>query len=94
MIRLTEELAIKIEVASQESFEQYGDRWSALSHQQVLDQVSRNLGLLNEFDGFAIEHILESVASSDFMTLCVQLSVCQKILNKGEIPSGGPCKVI
>ena len=94
MIQLNEKTSFLLEEAARKSFEEYGACWKALSHQQVLNQIARNLDLLSHFDGLPIERILESEASEDFMVLCVQLSVCQRILNDGKIPTGGPRKFI
>jgi hypothetical protein len=94
VIRLDEKTSLSIEEAALKSFEEYGDRWKALSRRQILDQIERNLNLLSHFNGLPIERILESEAKTDFAVLCVQLSVCQRILNEGKIPSGGPHRFI
>lgn len=94
MIRLTEELALKIEIASRKSLENLGKSWRALTHQQLLEQRAETLGLLENFNGLEIEQILKSELVKDFLRFCVQLSVCQTLLNNEEIPSGGPRKVI
>ena len=94
MILLNEETAIQIEKAALESLEQYGDRWRALTHQQILDQKATNLELLENFNGLEIRQILESDVAEDFMRFCVQLSICQMILTDGKIPPDEPLKLL
>lgn len=94
MIRLDEETSIKIERAAVESLEKYRESWKALTHQQILDLKEKNLELIENFNGLEIERILESEIANDFWKFCVQLSVCQTLLNNEECPTGGPHKLL
>ncbi|KKN34536.1 hypothetical protein LCGC14_0792860 [marine sediment metagenome] len=97
MIRIDEKTCLLFEDAARKSLEQYGDDWRGLSRQQILDQKARNLELLSHYNGLRIGHILESesgVEFAEFAALCVQISVCQKMLNDEKIPTGGPRKFL
>ena len=94
MILINEETSIKIERAAVKSIEKYGERWRALTHQQILDLKEKNLELIEKFNGLEIEQILESEFVNDFWQFCVQLSVCQTLLNNEECPAGGPHKLL
>ena len=94
MIQLSEAYAIQIENAARRSLEQYGDSWNALNLDQILSQKWSNLEQIQVFDKITVEDILKSERSREFQVLCVQLKVCQLLLETAESGSFGPPKLI